>query len=103
MKTLLSFFLCAVSLVSLSAQPAATTADLSAKAASTADADYAAFQALAKESPPGSPKAIGAEKYLTWQDEHRQALKTAALAFNAAHPSDARRWELVMGVVKAPP
>jgi thiol-disulfide isomerase/thioredoxin len=93
MKTLLSLVFCVVSLATLCAQSAATSADN----------DYAAFQALGKEAAPGSPAAIGAEKYLTWQDEHRQALKTAALAFNAAHPADARRWELVMGVVKAPP
>jgi thiol-disulfide isomerase/thioredoxin len=93
MKFIVTYFLCVVSLVPLSAQPVA----------GSADADYAAFQAIAKEPPPGSFKDIGAEKYLTWVDGRRQALKSAALAFHAAHPIDGRRWELVMAVVKAPP
>jgi len=87
---ILSLFLCVASFVSLSAQPA------------TADADYATFQALNKEAPPGSPKDIGAEKYLTWMDGHRQAIRSAALAFQAA-PADPQRWDLVMTAVKASP
>lgn len=90
MKLLLSLLFCVASLVALPAQ-------------STADADYAAYQTLTKQQAPGSPKAMGVEKYLTWQDTHRQELKTAALAFNTAYPTDPRRWELVMAVVKTPP
>jgi hypothetical protein len=103
MKTILTLFLCAVSLAPLSAQPAAPSADLAAKASAAAEAAYATFQTLSKERPPGSPQDIGAEKYLTWSDTHRQAVQTAALAFYAAYPADARRWELVMAAVKAPP
>ncbi|MDB6165497.1 MAG: Thiol-disulfide isomerase or thioredoxin [Lacunisphaera sp.] len=93
MKFIFSLFLCAVSFVSLSAQPATVSAD----------ADYVAFQTLSQEKPPGSSKDLGVEKYLTWVDGHRQAVKTAALAFYAAHPDDARRWEVVMVSVQAPP
>lgn len=92
MKSLLSLFLCAFSCVALSAQPAAS-----------ADADYAAFQALRQEKPPGLPKDIGAENYLTWVDGNRQAVLAAALAFQAAHPADPRRWDAVMAAVKNPP
>jgi thiol-disulfide isomerase/thioredoxin len=93
MKFLLTLFLGAVSLVSLSAQPAA----------GSADADYAAFQTLAKQAAPGTPRDLGMEKYLTWLDGHRQAVKAAALAFYAAHPADPRRWDAVMAAIKAPP
>jgi thiol-disulfide isomerase/thioredoxin len=93
MKSLLALLLCVVTLAPLAAQPAAATAD----------SDYAAFQALVKETPPAAPNVLGAEKYFTWLDGHRQAIKTAALAFYAAYPADARRWELVMAAVKAPP
>ncbi len=92
MKTLVSLFLCIVSFVPLAAQPAAP-----------ADADYAAFQALRQEKPPGSPKDMGAEKYLTWVDGNRQAVLAAALAFQAAHPADSRRWDALMAAVKSPP
>jgi thiol-disulfide isomerase/thioredoxin len=68
-----------------------------------ASADYAAFEALAKQAAPGTPRDLGAEKYLTWLDGHRQALKDAALAFYAAHPADPRRWDAVMAAIKAPP
>jgi thiol-disulfide isomerase/thioredoxin len=74
-----------------------------AQTSTPADADYASFEALAKAHPPGSPQEIGAAKYLTWLDDHGQAVKSAALAFQAAYPADARRWELVMAAVKAPP
>jgi hypothetical protein len=84
MKYLLTLFLGVVSLVSLSAQTADSSANTSAighakaEASATADADYAAFQALMKKAPPGLPRDIGAEKYLTWQDGQRQEMKAAA-------------------------
>ncbi len=93
MKTLLSLLLCVVSLLPLRGQAPAASAD----------ADYAAFQTLSQEKPPGSPKEMGAEKYLNWFDVNRQAVTAAARAFYAAHPADPRRWELVSASVKAPP
>ncbi len=71
MKSLLSLLLCALSFVSLAAQPAAP-----------ADADYAAFQSLAKQAPPGQAKEIGADKYFRWMDDLRQQMTAQALAFN---------------------
>jgi hypothetical protein len=69
----------------------------------SADADYAAFQALRQEIRDGLPKDMGAERYFTWMDSRFQALKLAALTFYAAYPTDARRWELVMDSVNQPP
>lgn len=103
MKHIPARILFAVLALFLSNGLSAQTADLSAKASATADADYAAFQTLRKTPAPGSSRDIGAQKYYTWYDGHRQAVKTAALAFYAAHPSDPRRWEVVMAAVKAPP
>jgi len=72
-------------------------------AATSADTDYAAFEALGKAPAPGSPKDIGVGKFLLWLDGHRQAIKSAAFAFYDAHPTDPRRWHAVMTSVKAPP
>ena len=69
----------------------------------SADADYAAFQVLAKTQPPGAPGDMGVEKYLTWTDGHRKEMRDAALAFYGAHMDDARRWDVVAAVLKAPP
>jgi thiol-disulfide isomerase/thioredoxin len=93
MRIFTTLLFCALSLLPLRAQTPAASADT----------DYAAFAALAKETPPGTPKSLGIEQYLTWQDGHRQALKTAALAFYSAYPTDPRRWDAVMASVKAPP
>jgi thiol-disulfide isomerase/thioredoxin len=93
MKIPAAFLLCALSLLPLRAQ---TTA-------ASADTDYAAFETLNRQAAPGTPKDLGVEQYLTWVDGHRQAVKAAALAFYAAHPTDPRRWDVVMASVKAPP
>jgi thiol-disulfide isomerase/thioredoxin len=93
MKLILLLFFGAVSAAVLAAQPAAPTADV----------DYQAFQALLREKSPGLANDIGVAKHLKRTDAHRQAVKSAALAFYAAHPSDARRWELIMVPVKVPP
>jgi thiol-disulfide isomerase/thioredoxin len=69
----------------------------------SADADFAAYEALKKEAVPGVPKDIGYAKYLRWLDGHHQALKSAALAFYNTHPTDPRRWQLVIGSVEFPP
>jgi thiol-disulfide isomerase/thioredoxin len=92
MKSLLSLFLCALSLAPLSAQTAAP-----------ADADYAAFQALAKQAPPGQANEIGAEKYFRWIDDMRQQMTAQALTFYERYPTDARRWDLLMAAIKAAP
>lgn len=94
MKSLLSLFLCALLGLPLAAQTAVSA---------TADADHAAFQSLRQEKPPGSPKEMGVEQYLTWVDRNRQAQWAAARAFLAAHPTDPRRWDAVMAALKAPP
>ncbi len=74
-----------------------------AQAPVKADADYAAFQILATENPPSSAETLGAEKYLTWLDAHRQALQSAARVFYFAYPTDPRRWELITAAIEAPP
>jgi thiol-disulfide isomerase/thioredoxin len=86
MKIFSVFFLCMAACLSLSAQ----------SPAGSADADYAAFQALLSEKPPGSAKDLGAEKYFSWIDVHRQKVTAAGLAFRAAHPDDPRRWDAVL-------
>ena len=75
-------------------------------ASASADADYLTFAAMYKAGPSfpfDNTTASGLEKYMTWLDEHQQTAKSAALAFYAAHPTDPRRWELVMACVKSPP
>jgi thiol-disulfide isomerase/thioredoxin len=72
--------------------------------ATPADRDYAAFEALLKESPPGSPKDLGgAGKFLTWIDGHLQKVTAVGLAFYAAYPTDARRWYAVLALSNQPP
>ncbi len=81
----------------------AQTAPASTAEAKTADGDYAAFDALRKTTPPAPPREMGAEKFYTWMDGLRQQTTAAGLAFYAAYPTDARRWELVLaGVNQAP-
>ena len=72
-------------------------------AVKTADGDYAALEALRKTPPPAPPREMGAEKFYTWQDGQRQQASTAALAFYAAYPTDARRWDVVLALVGQPP
>jgi thiol-disulfide isomerase/thioredoxin len=115
MKFIFSFLLFTACLLPLRAQPqpAPTSADLSAnpsavgqakvEASATADADYAALQVLVQKTPPGEYQVIGPEKYLTWLDGKLQAVKTAALGFYVAHPTDPRRWELIMASINWPP
>jgi len=87
-----------------SAQPTPTTAEAApAPAVKTADGDYAALEALRKATPPAPPKEMGAEKFYTWMDGQRQQGSAAALAFYAAYPTDARRWDVVLAMVNQPP
>ena len=94
MKLFLSLLLCAVSLLSLKAETQPVIA--------SADADYAAYEALDREPSPGEPKEIGFEKYLRWQDAHQRTVTAAAWVFYAAHPTDPRRWTLVMRRIDTP-
>lgn len=93
MKFIITLLICIGSLARLPAQPDA----------STADSDYAAYQKLIHMKPPGSPKEMGAAQYYTWRDANRQAIKSAAMGFYAAYPTDPRRWELVLLAVRVPP
>ena len=68
-----------------------------------AERDFTAFEALSKEQPPGPPREMGAEKYFTWYDGHRQKMTSTGLAFYDSHPADPRRWTVVLAVVKSPP
>jgi thiol-disulfide isomerase/thioredoxin len=72
-------------------------------AGSSTDADYASFQALLKEAPPGTSKELGMEKYLTWIDAHRQKMTGAGMAFYAAYPAEPRRWDVVLALSNQPP
>lgn len=76
---------------------------LAAQSSGSADADYAAFDALLKTRPPGTEKEMGSAEYLTWFDQHRQKLSAAGLAVFAAHPTDPRRWDLVLKVSQQKP
>jgi len=99
MKTL-RLSLWALMMTMVAALPAQTAPATETK---TADGDYAAFEALRKTTPPAPPREMGAEKFYTWMDAQRQQTTTAGLAFYAAYPADARRWELVLAVVNQPP
>jgi thiol-disulfide isomerase/thioredoxin len=89
------------------AAPVATPAAASEPApaeTSPADRDYAAFVALRNEKPPGNPKAMGGmEKYFAWVDARARKITADGLAFHAAYPQDARRWDVVMTIVNRPP
>jgi thiol-disulfide isomerase/thioredoxin len=74
-----------------------------AAAPSPAEQDYAAFQVLWNMEPPTPPNEMGKEKFLRWLDELRQKLQVAGLAFYEKYPTDPRRWELVLGLINAPP
>jgi thiol-disulfide isomerase/thioredoxin len=87
-----------------SAAPATVVAAAAAPAETSADRDYAAFVALCNEKPPGKPKEMGGmEKYFVWVDACAKKITADGLAFYAAHPQDARRWEVVMKLVNRPP
>jgi thiol-disulfide isomerase/thioredoxin len=91
MKFLRSFLLWLVCILPLCAQPQPTA---------SADADYAALKALNELSFPGDPKVINEEKMLTWLDQHQQAMRSAAMAFYTAHPTDPRRWTYMAEVLR---
>lgn len=69
----------------------------------SADADYAAYEALASKPFTGEPQQMGWEKYLRGVDDNRQALSSAVLSFYANHPADSRRWELLVWRIYYPP
>jgi thiol-disulfide isomerase/thioredoxin len=61
----------------------------------TADADLAAFKTLVAEKPPGTPKDLGNEKYLTWVGAQRDKIASAGLSFYEKYSTDARRWDVL--------
>ena len=91
--------------------PAGKTATVSAApiaasgpAKTTADRDFAAFDALSKTKAPGKPSEMGGMKpYLTWVDTHYQKVTAAGLAFYQTHSTDPRRWEVVTMMLNLPP
>ena len=73
-------------------------------AAVAADRDYAAFAALRNEKTPGNPKEMGGmEKYFAWVDARAKKITADALAFYAAYPQDARRWDVVLTMINRAP
>lgn len=68
-----------------------------------ADADYAAFEALGRATPPSPPREMGQAKYLAWVDGSRRERQAAGLAFHAQYPDDPRRWNVVLALLNAPP
>ena len=84
--------------------PAVATSVAAVVAESPADRAYAAFVALRSENPPGKPKEMGGmESYFAWVDARNKQLTADALAFYAAYPQDARRWEVVMTLIGRAP
>ncbi len=66
-----------------------------AVAGQTADADFAAFQALARRQPPKPAAELSPRESIEFTESLGQERRTAALAFLAAHPADPRRWNIV--------
>ena len=90
----------------LHAQPAPTPASAPTDAdltVTTADADFAALQALKAANSPKAPWVIGTAKFLTLLDQHQRAMRSAALAFYLGHPTDPRRWTYVWDVLSFRP
>jgi thiol-disulfide isomerase/thioredoxin len=90
MKTLRLLLLAAACAPVLAAQPLAPVA------ATDADADYATFEAQHKATPPAPAREMGRLKSLRWADASRQKVQATGLAFYEKHPTDARRWEVVI-------
>lgn len=84
--------------------PGAGAKPAAAAAESTADRAYAAFVVLRSEKTPGTPKEMGGmESYFAWVDARNKQLTADALAFYAAYPQDARRWDGVMTMLGRAP
>jgi thiol-disulfide isomerase/thioredoxin len=84
--------------------PAVKPAVTAEAGGSPADRDYAAFVALRAEQPPGKPLEMGGmEKYFAWVDAWAKKITADGLAFYAAYPQDARRWDVVMTIIGRAP
>jgi thiol-disulfide isomerase/thioredoxin len=94
MRILLSSALLAVALLLPRLAGAERSAPVPAPAAS-AEADFAAFQALRKSTPPSSPREMGRQGFAEWVEATQHKLIAAGLAFYERHPGDPRRWEVV--------
>jgi thiol-disulfide isomerase/thioredoxin len=87
----------------LLAWPAALVAQADTPAGTPADKDFAAFEALQKTPPPASPKEMGSAAFMLWADAHQQKVGAAGFAFYANHPTDPRRWDVVLAVSRLKP
>lgn len=68
-----------------------------------ADRDFAAFEALTKQLPPGHPRDTGFANYLTWLDAHLRAITAAGQVYIETYPTDPRRWQVVQAFTNQPP
>ncbi len=88
--------------LALLAEPAASPAPAAPAPAtasvSSADADYAAFNAIMSVQPSPAEHA-GARNLLTWIDARNRRISDAGQAFCAAHPTDPRRWNVVLNLL----
>ncbi len=107
MKTIPSFLVAALLGLApaLAAQTGASAGspDAAAAAASPAERDYIAFDALRKAPPPLPAKEMGTGKYLLWMDGQRKQAQTAGLAFLDAYPNDPRRWDVTYMLLTGTP
>lgn len=94
MKYLLAFPLTilAVAAVALAQDGAA----LSAAHAASADADYASWQAVQRQSPSRDAKIKTKEQNEQFWRDKTAEMDVLAERFVAAHPRDARRWEVML-------
>jgi len=104
MKNLLTRLCLSLLLASLlPAGPAALVAQTDAPAATPADLDFAAFEALQKAPPPAPPKEMGVGAFMLWADAQQQKVGEAGFAFYANHPTDPRRWDVVLALSRLKP